>query len=95
MAQAEVKARIVLDIKIKVELTVEEARALKAIVGCGSDNFIAVYNEKLGRSYIQPYEHGVKSLFATLKESLGFKLYDADQITKAVNAIKLNPQGEI
>lgn len=93
MAQAEIKATLKLDMKINLELTLAEARALKEITGYGHKSFLEGYYKQLGKSYLQPHEEGVISLFKTIKENLPYKLYNADKIIKAVNDIKneLNP----
>lgn len=87
MAEAKVKAKIELDLKISIELTVQEAHALKEIIGYGAEEFLNGYYKVLGKSYLQPYEKGVHSLFKTIKESLPQKLRDADEIIKAVNEV--------
>lgn len=90
MAKAEVKGKIEVDLKITIELTINEARALEAITKYGAKEFLAGYYKHLGRSYLEPHEKAVQSLFETIKETLPFKLYDADQIVKTVSSLKLN-----
>lgn len=80
--------------KAEIELTLDEARALEAITTYGAKSFLEGYYKQLGKSYLQPHEKGVKSLFETIKQSLPYKIHDADNIIKAVNNIKLNPQME-
>lgn len=93
MANAEIKAKLELEIKVQLELTLPEARALSEIVKYGSKAFLEGYYKQLGKSYLQPHEKGVISLFETVKSNLPFKLYNADKIIKAVNDIRgeLNP----
>lgn len=93
MANAEIKASLELEMKVQLELTLSEARALNEMVKYGSKAFLEGYYKQLGKSYLQPYEKGVVSLFETVKENLPQKLYNADRIIKAVNDIKkeLNP----
>lgn len=93
MAKTEIKATLNLDIKINLELTLAEAMALKEITGYGVDAFLKGYYKQLGKSYLEPHEKGVRSLFNTVKENLPQKIYNADKIIKAVSDIKdqLNP----
>lgn len=93
MATTEIKASLHLEMKFNLELTLSEARALNEMVKYGSKAFLEGYYKQLGKSYLQPYEKGVISLFETVKENLPQKLYNADKIIKAVDGIKkeLNP----
>lgn len=92
MANTEIKATLSLDIKITLELSLPEARALNDITKYGSKSFLEGYYKQLGKSYLQKHETGVISLFKTIDESLPSKLNNADKIIKAVNEIKdLNP----
>ena len=88
MANTEIKAKLDLEIKITLELTLSEARALNEMVKYGSKAFLEGYYKQLGKSYLQPHEKGVVSLFETVKGNLPYKLYNADKIIKAVNDIK-------
>ena len=88
MANTEIKASLELEIKVTLELTMQEARALNEMVKYGSKAFLEGYYKQLGKSYLQPYEKGVISLFETVKSNLPPKLYNADKIIKAVNDIK-------
>ena len=93
MAKTEIKASLSLDIKITLEMTLDEAIALKEITGYGVDAFLEGYYKQLGKHYLQPHEKGVRSLFNTIKENLPHKIGNANKIMKAVDAIKteLNP----
>ncbi len=90
MANVNVKSKIDLDIKIILELSISEARALNEMVKYGDKAFLEGYYKQLGKSYMQPYENGVKSLFTTIKENLPYKLRDIDQIKEAIGKIKFN-----
>jgi len=89
MADAKIKAKLDLEIKITLELTLPEARALNEIVKYGSKAFLEGYYKQLGKSYLQPYEKGVVILFDTVKKNLPYKIYDADKVIKAVNEIEV------
>ncbi len=53
---------------ITIELTLGEAAALEAIVGYGSDAFLKVFYERLGRAYLEPYEAHCRKLFGQLRD---------------------------
>lgn len=53
--------------RITIELSEAEAAALDALVGYGVDSFLDVFYTKLGRAYLQPHEHGLRSLFTSVR----------------------------
>jgi len=85
MATSKVESGITLDIKIKLTLTVEEARALETMTGYGHKSFLDGYYKQLGKSYMQPHEKGLISLFETIKKSLPTELKKVDSIIKHIN----------
>lgn len=87
MAKPSVQSKIELDIKIAIELTLSEARALNEMVKYGSKPFLEGYYKQLGKSYLKPYEDGVVSLFDTVKQTLPFEISKADEIIKAINNV--------
>jgi hypothetical protein len=54
---------VVIDFKVKCELTENELRALDALVGYGFDNFLKSFYSGLGQHYLKPYEKDLKQLF--------------------------------
>ena len=52
---------------ITLELSEAEAAALDALVGYGVEPFLAAFYEKMGRSYLEPYEKGLRSLFESIR----------------------------
>jgi hypothetical protein len=46
-----------------ISLNDQELAALDALVGYGLDSFLKVFYEKLGRSYLEPFEPGLRSFF--------------------------------
>lgn len=82
MAIIENKLDLQLKIRVNIELTEVEARALDAMVGYGFDPFKKVFYEKLGQAYMKPHEEGLKSLFDTIKKNCGPKLYQIDELKK-------------
>lgn len=90
--KTEVKSNLKLEFNITLKLSLSEARALNEMVKYGSKTFLEGYYKHLGKSYLQPFESGVTSLFETVKSELPYKLHNVDKIINAVNEIKgLNP----
>lgn|GEM_PF-6526692 len=54
----------------KFNLTHSESRALQAIACYGTDAFLKVFYEKLGKHYLQPNELSIRSLFAKIQKAL-------------------------
>lgn len=50
-------------LELRLILSEEEAAALAAIAGYGTDAFLTVFYENLGKSYLEPHEEGLRSLF--------------------------------
>lgn len=93
MAKVDFKSQLTIDIKFNLQLSLAEARALKQIVGWDCKTFLDAIYSTLGKSYVQPHEAGMESLFKTLKETLPHELHDADKLIAAINDVKgLNSQ---
>ena len=80
-----VKSEVKIDIKISVELTLSEARALNQIASYNVNDFLKLFYQHLGKSYLHPHEAGVIQLFETAKELLGSEIYKADKIINGIN----------
>lgn len=80
-------AKIVQHADVEMTLTFEvnesEARALDALVGYGTDEFLAFFYEHLGTHYMKPHEAGLRSLFESIKESVPPYLSRADRARAA------------
>jgi len=76
MALIQENARI--EFSLTMTISESEARALDALVGYGTDEFIRVFYEKLGKAYMEPHEAGLREFFKTTRLSLGsaFKRFD-------------------
>ena len=70
-------------VDISLKLTEPEMRALEALAGYGSDSFLKVFYQQMGRAYIGPHEAGLRSLFETIKTELPPILRRADAAKKA------------
>lgn len=88
MATTNVKSSVSIDLKINLELSYEEARALLSITSYGADNYLRAFYSNLGKNNLQPHEKGLRSLFETLKGNLNNSITRADYIMNT--AINLN-----
>lgn len=52
---------------ISIRLTEVEAAALDALAGYGIEPFLEAFYEKMGRSYLEPHEAGLRSLFTSVQ----------------------------
>lgn len=86
MEKIKAKATAQLEFTIKLVLTPGEASALDAIVGYGTDPFLKVFYEHMGKAYLQPHEKEMKNLFETIKTSLSPELYKIKKAREAINA---------
>jgi len=75
-----VKSQSKFDIEINITLTEVEARALRELTVYGSETFLKVFYEKLGRSTLEEHEKGLISLFETIRQELPKHLNKADQV---------------
>lgn len=78
-------AQTKVEFTVNFELTDTEAKALMAIAGYGADEFLKVFYEKLGKSYLQPFEIGVKNLFHTIRETLPSEISKIDKAKEAIS----------
>ncbi|EBA18365.1 hypothetical protein RSK20926_11619 [Roseobacter sp. SK209-2-6] len=81
---AEFKTTTVVEAKAVITFNESELRALDAMTGYGADAFLEVFYEKLGKSYMQPHEQGLRSLFKTIRTPVAQALRDADQARKVL-----------
>lgn len=78
-------AQTKVEFTVNFELTDTEAKALMAIAGYGADEFLKVFYEKLGKSYLQPFEVGVKNLFHAIRETLPSEISKIDKAKEAIS----------
>ena len=63
-------AKVEIEFTINLTLTKGEALALDAIAGYGADEFLNVFYQKMGKSYLQPHEAEMRSLFKVIRAKL-------------------------
>jgi hypothetical protein len=52
-----------IEAKITIILNEDEAAALEALAGYDIEIFIETFYRKMGRTYLEPHENGLRSLF--------------------------------
>lgn len=62
--------RPTIDAKYVLEINADEAGALDAISGYGVDQFLKVFYEHMGESYLKRHEAGFRSLLETVRGML-------------------------
>jgi hypothetical protein len=80
-----IKPRFNITTRINIDLDEEEARALEALAGYGTDAFLKVFYEHLGKHYMQPYEAGLKRILDVFQGDLKNQLNKIDQAKKIFN----------
>ncbi len=78
---AEVSEQLDLELKIRLnlQLTEVEGRALEAMVCYGFEPFKKVFYDKLGEAYMKKHEAGLKILFESVKKQVVPKLNKIDK----------------
>lgn len=71
------------EVSATIKLTETELRALEALVGYGTDNFLEVFYKQMGKHYLQPHEAGIRTLFDVIRSDLNPILHRADAAKKA------------
>lgn len=81
---AELKSMITVDPCIVLKLTEEETRAIDALAGYGIDSFLETFYHKMGRSYLEPYEQGLRSLFITIRTELPKHISKCEKVKEVI-----------
>jgi hypothetical protein len=85
MTKIKGNAQATIEFTINFTLTQQEASALEAIAGYGADNFLKVFYPQMGKSYLEPYEKGMRDLFARIKSDLPTEIAKINTARKAIN----------
>lgn len=79
-----IQTSVQLETKILLELNEDEARALSGIFGYNVEEFLKVFYEKMGKSYVKPYEDGVRSLHKSLRGLMDGALVHVEKARKTL-----------
>ena len=71
------------EVSATIKLTETELRALEALAGYGTDNFLEVFYKQMGKHYLQPHEAGIRTLFDVIRSDLNPILRRTDAAKKA------------
>lgn len=71
-----------LNFELYITLTEEEARAFEAITLYGTNSFLNTFYNTLGKTYLQPHENELKSLFDNVHNKLSQDLKKIDETKK-------------
>jgi len=71
-----------MDFQVILKLNEQEARALNAITVYGVKNFLKAFYKEMGKTYLEPNEQGIKSLFETISSELPKHLSKFDKCRK-------------
>lgn len=66
----DVESNATIDFKVFLKLNEPEARALAALTTYGDKAFLEMFYKTLGKSYLEPHESGLKSLFKSIDRNL-------------------------
>jgi hypothetical protein len=64
---AKIDSKPLVQLEIVLRLTEDEAAALDALAGYGTEAFLKVFYTHLGTAYLQPHEKGLRSLFNEIR----------------------------
>ncbi len=87
MSEIKGSASVQVKFNIKLDLNINEARALEAIAGYGTDAFLKVFYEKLGKAYLGPFEEDARSLFKKITADLPPEIKKIDEAAKAIAGV--------
>ncbi len=80
-----------IDLQLTLTINEAEARALDALVGYGTDSFLKVFYEHIGKAYLLPHEKGLRDLFYSIRTMIPPEL---EKIQRARKAIETKPMIE-
>jgi hypothetical protein len=78
----EATSNSVMEFSVFLKLTEPEARALEAITKYGHKEFLNIYYEKLGKTYLEPHETGLIALFKSIRDEIPPHLQRIDKTRK-------------
>jgi hypothetical protein len=88
LEKAKIRGTAVVAGEIHIVLTEDQARALNALAGYGTDAFLRVFYEGLGSHYLKPYEKGLRELLDEIRDGdmgIGQFMRRMDQARAAFN----------
>jgi predicted ribonuclease YlaK len=62
------RGNLTIDFSVTINLNESEIRALDALAGYGTKEFLEVFYKHMGEHYLKPNEEGLTTLFEKIKE---------------------------
>lgn len=81
---AKIRKNIVIEFSVVLTLQEDEVNALDALVGYGTQSFLDVFYEKMGRAYLEQHEAGLRSLFDSIRSQVVPAIGQIDTARKAI-----------
>jgi len=78
-----IDSRVEVTFSFNLTLKEDEARALAALPYYGDEQFLRFYYNSLGKTYLEPYEEGLRNLFKSIDDKLIPLLDKADTAIEA------------
>ena len=75
---AKIATKTIIEFHLTIQLSEQEARALEALAGYGSKEFLRIFYEYMGRHYLEPHEAGLISLFDIIRGTVPGFLHRVD-----------------
>lgn len=85
---AKITVRPAVDLVFRFSIDEQEARALDALAGYGDDSFITAFYEKLGKSYMEDHEAGLRSFLKSIRDIIPPALLQLESARKAFDSNK-------
>jgi hypothetical protein len=82
---AQIVEQPLVTVSAKFTVTEGELRALDALAGYGDEAFIKMFYDKMGKSYLQPYEKDLREFLRSVRVLASPILSRADSARKAFN----------
>ncbi len=84
-------SRITVAFSGTLTLSEAELRVLDAMAGYGTEAFLEAFYKHLGRSYMKPYEGGIRELFDSIKKSVPAQLAKVDEARRLLHMRPAQP----
>ena len=85
---APIVTEIKVEMSVRLTLTEEEAQALHNLPAYGTDVFLEMYYSRLGKTYLEPHEAGLRSLFEKARR-LAVPLQRSEDVRKKLSEFEV------
>jgi hypothetical protein len=81
---AKIVGRPRVEVRATLELNEEELGALDALAGYGTEAFLEVFYKHMGKAYLDRYEHGLRSLFESVRKHVPGMIGQAEKARRSL-----------